>query len=70
MALVEVPSRGEVELAAELDDGDVVRVDRWHSDERSGHVDPSTFPSLIGTDIEALRDRVHEQDVHWIRSWG
>jgi hypothetical protein len=27
------------------------------------------FPSLIGTDIEALRDRVHQQDVNWIRSW-
>ena len=69
VALVEMPWRGEVELAAELDDGDVVLVDRWYTDERSGHVDLSTFPSLIGTDIEALRDRVHQKDVNWIRSW-
>ena len=69
VALVEMPWRGGVELAAELDDGDVVLVDRWYTDERSGHVDLSTFPSLIGTDIEALRDRVHQQDVIWIRSW-
>ena len=60
VALVEMPWRGEVELAAELDDGDVVLVDRWYTDERNGHVDLSTFPSLIGTDIEALRDRVHQ----------
>ena len=62
VALVEMPWRGAVELAAELDDGDVVLVDRWYTDERSGHVDLSTFPSLIGTDIKALRDRVHQQD--------
>jgi hypothetical protein len=68
VALIEMPWRGEVELAAELDDGDIVFVDRWYSDERCGHVDPSTFPSLIGTDIEALRDRVHRQDVNWIGS--
>jgi hypothetical protein len=29
VALVEMPWRGEVELAAKLDDGDVVSVDRW-----------------------------------------
>ena len=69
VALVEMPWRGEVELAAELDDGDVVLVDRWYTGERNGHVDLSTFPSLIGTDIEALRDRLHQQDVNWIRSW-
>ena len=69
VALVEMPWRGEVELAAELDDGDVVLVDRWYTDERNGHVDLSTFPSLIGTAIEVLRDRVHQQDVNWIRSW-
>ena len=69
VALAEMPWRGEVELAAELDDGDVVLVDRWYTDERSGHVDLSMFPSLIGTDIEALRVRVHQQDVNWIRSW-
>jgi hypothetical protein len=32
-------------------------------------VDASTFPSLIRTDIEALRDGVREEDVNWIRSW-
>jgi hypothetical protein len=69
VALAEMPWRGEVELAAELDDGDVVLVDRRYTDERNEHVDLSTFPSLIGTDIEALRDRVHQQDVIWIRSW-
>ena len=69
VALAEMPWRGEAELAAELDDGDVVLVDRWYTDERNGHVDLSMFPSLIGTDIEALRDRVHQQDVNWIRSW-
>ena len=31
VALVEMPWRGEVELAAELDDGDVVLVDRWYT---------------------------------------
>ena len=69
VALVEMPRRGEIELAAELDDGNVVLVDRWYSDERGGLVDPHAFPSLIGTDIQALWDRVHEQDVDWIRSW-
>ena len=68
VALAEMPWHGEVELAAELDDGDVVLVDRWYTDERAGHVDSSTFPSPIGTDIEALRDRVHQLDVNWIRS--
>ena len=64
-----MPCRGEVELAAELDDGNVVLVDRWYSDERRGDVDPSTFPSLVGTAIQALQDRVHRQDVNWMRSW-
>jgi hypothetical protein len=36
--LVEMPWRGEVELAAELDDGAIVLVDRWYTDERRGHV--------------------------------
>jgi hypothetical protein len=64
-----MPWRGEVELAAELDDGAIVLVDRWYTDERRGHVEPTTFPSLIGTDIQDLQDRVHQKDVAWIRSW-
>ena len=64
-----MPWRGEVELGAELDDGDVAVVDRWYTDERQGHVHPSTFPSLIGTDIETLQDSVQKEDVAWIRSW-
>ena len=35
VALAEMPWRGEAELAAELDDGDVVLVDRWYTDERN-----------------------------------
>jgi hypothetical protein len=68
VALVEMPWRGEVEFAAELDDGDVVLVDRWYTNERSGHVDLSTFPSLIGTDIEALGIASTSRGVNWIRS--
>ena len=67
--LVEIPWRGEVELAAGLDDGAIVLVDRWYTDERQGHVDPSTFPSLIGADIQDLQARVHQTDVAWIPSW-
>ena len=67
--LVEMPWRGEVELAAELDNDAIVLVDRWYTDERHGHVHPSTFASLVGTDIQELHDRVHRQDVSWIRSW-
>ena len=54
-----MPWRGEVELAAELDDGAIVLVDRWYTDERQGHVHRHEFSALIGTDIQALRDRVH-----------
>jgi len=61
--LVEMPWSGEVELAAGLDDGAIVLVDRWYIDERKGHVDASTFPSLIGADIQDLQARVHQKDV-------
>jgi hypothetical protein len=54
--LGEMPWRGEVELAAELADGDMVIVDRWYADERQGHVHPATFSSLIGTDIKDLQN--------------